>query len=396
MTEFEFATAQRIVFGAGKLTILPQIITELVPLKTGEPRRILFVTGKSEDRVKKAVVALAAAEPQRELQHAILNVPSEPSAEEAVAGVALAHQISAHLVIAIGGGSAIDCAKAVAMLVTNGGEPLDYMEVIGRGKKISLPSLPMIAVPTTAGTGSEVTRNSVLLARAQRVKVSLRSLSMLPRVALVDPALALSVPRDVTAATGLDALTQCLEPYLSINSTPITDALAIDGLRLGSRSLRRVCQDGNDLLARTDMALCSLYGGLALANAKLGAVHGFAGVLGGMYAAPHGMLCAALLAPVFDANVAALRARLPKSPLLEKHSRAAQVLTGSPSADPEAGAQWLSELCKELGVPRLREYGVQVEHVDEVVRKAAQASSMKGNCIELTYNELSEILKASL
>lgn len=205
-----------------------------------------------------------------------------------MAGVQLTQEIRAQVVVAIGGGSAIDCAKAVAMLVTNGGEPLDYMEVIGRGKPITQPSLPLIAVPTTAGTGAEVTRNAVLLSRTQRVKVSLRALSMLPRIALVDPTLALSVPRAVSAATGLDALTQCLEPYLSCQATPVTDALALDGLRLAARSLRRVCADGSDLSARTEMALCALYGGLALANAKLGAVHGFAGVLGGMYAAPHG------------------------------------------------------------------------------------------------------------
>ena len=244
----------------------------------------------------------------------VFPVAGEPTVELARAGVAAAREHGADVIAAIGGGSVIDLGKAVAMLLANGGDPLDYLEVVGSGQKITRPAAPCVAVPTTAGTGAEVTANAVLAVPEHRLKASLRSPLMIPRVALVDPELTVSCPPAVTAASGLDALTQCLEPFVSVRATPITDGLAREGLRRAATGLRAAHADGGDLAARTDMAMCALLGGMALANAKLGAVHGLAGVIGGTADVPHGMACAALLAPVIEANVRAPAVRAHPAP----------------------------------------------------------------------------------
>jgi alcohol dehydrogenase class IV len=296
----------------------------------------------------------------------------------------------------MGGGSAIDAGKAIAALVTNPGDPLQYLEVIGQGQPLTAAPLPFIAIPTTAGTGAEVTRNAVLASGEHRVKVSLRHPLMLARAAIIDPELTYSVPPAVTASTGMDALTQCLEPFVSNAANPMTDALCREGMLRAARSLRRAYNQGEDAAAREDMALCSLFGGLALANAKLGAVHGFAGPLGGMYPIPHGTACAALLAPVMEANIRALRERQPDSPSLARYTEVARLLTGQPQASAEDGAAWARELTAALNIPPLAQYGVRREHFPEIVEKAARASSMKGNPIPLTDTELTAVLETAL
>lgn len=193
--------------------------------------------------------------------------------------------------------------------MANGGDPLDYAEVIGHGRPLERRSLPLIAIPTTAGTGAEVTRNAVIGSPEHRVKVSLRSPLMLPEVAIVDPELTRDLPPALTASTGLDALTQLIEPLVSCRTNPLTDALCRSGIQRAARSLRRAVEHGEDLVAREDMSLASLFSGLALANAALGAVHGLTGPLGGMFEASHGALCASLLPAVMEANVRALRHR---------------------------------------------------------------------------------------
>jgi alcohol dehydrogenase class IV len=241
-----------------------------------------------------------------------------------------------------------------------------------------------------------VTRNAVLASPEHRLKVSLRSLLMLPRVALLDPELTLSVPPAVTASTGLDALTQVLEPFVSRRANPLTDALCRDALGRAARSLRRAYDDGRDLDAREDMALVSLYGGMALANAGLGAVHGFAGPLGGLLGAPHGALCARLLPGVIAANVRALRERAPDSPVLERYAEVARILTGRPDATAEEGAAWAQDLCKALSVPGLAAHGLSLGDLEATVSQSRKASSMRGNPIELTDHELHRILEEAL
>jgi len=299
-------------------------------------------------------------------------------------------------VISIGGGSAIDTGKAIAALASNSGEPLDYLEVIGRGAPLAEPPLPFLAVPTTAGTGSEATRNAVLGSVEHRVKASLRSPAMLPRLAIVDPELTLGLPPAITASTGLDALTQLSEPYLGCRATPITDALCVDGISRVAGSLRRACTHGNDLAARTEMALASLYGGIALANAGLGAVHGFAAPIGGMFDAPHGAICAALLPHAMETNLRALRERAGGCDTLGRLAKVAVLLTGNAQAAAEDGIDWVKALCTDLAIQPLRAYGITAEHIPSLVEKAARASSMKGNPIQLTDRELSTLLEHAL
>ena len=318
------------------------------------------------------------------------------AAELARTGAAAAREHGADVVAAVGGGSVIDLAKAVAMLLGNGGDPLDYLEVIGSGRKITQPAVPCVAVPTTAGTGAEVTANAVLASPAHGLKASLRSPLMIPRVALVDPELTVSCPPRVTAASGLDALTQCLEPLVSVRANPLTDGLAREGLRHAAAGLRAAYADGRDLRARADMAMCSLLGGIALANAKLGAVHGLAGVIGGTADVPHGVACAALLAPVVEANVRALRSAQPGGPALDRYAEAARLLTGRPAASIEDGLTWIRETVSLLDVPGLAGFGIGPQDSDDIAAKAARSSSMQGNPVALTPGDLRVIVLQAL
>ena len=379
---FEFATAARIVFGPGTLR-------EIGPLAAEMGRRALVVTGGSAGRATPLLDQLD----RHGVAAVTFSVPHEPTVPLALDGVRQARESGCDVVIGFGGGSAIDAAKAIAALRTNPGEPLDYLEVIGRGKALTEAPLPIVAIPTTAGTGAEVTRNAVLASPEHRVKVSLRSPLMLPRLALVDPELTFSLPPDVTAATGLDALTQLIEPFVSARANPRTDAFCREGLRRAARSLRRAVEHGDDAAAREDMALASLFGGLALANAGLGAVHGFAGPFGGMFDAPHGAVCAALLPGAMAVNIRALEARQPQSATLARYAEIARILTGRDDATPADGAAWAADLGAALGVPGLNHYGLSDGDIASLIEKAAVASSMKANPIALTEDEMRLIVE---
>ena len=300
------------------------------------------------------------------------------------------------LPISIGGGSVLDAGKALAALLTNPGDPMDYLEVIGRGQPLSNPSAPCIAIPTTAGTGSEVTRNAVVGSPLHRVKASLRSAGMLPRLAVVDPELSFGLPRPLTAGTGLDALTQLIEPYVGVRANLMTDQLCVTGIRHAARALPRVWENGADREARAEMAWASLLGGMALSNAGLGAVHGFAAPVGGMFPAPHGAVCAAVLPHAMKINLTALRARAPHSPALGRYSEVAQLLTARAQATADDGVEWIAALCRKLEIPPLRAYGVREADIAALVEKAAQAGSMKGNPIPLTGVELREIISQAI
>jgi alcohol dehydrogenase class IV len=373
---FGFGTAGRVIFGPGRAA-------ELGTLIGGWGSRALVCTGSRPQ----AHGALLSTLP---MPSDLFTVIGEPTVDMASAALTAARANGADVVVAIGGGSVLDVGKAVAMLLGNGGDPLDYLEVIGAGRPITKPAVPFIAIPTTAGTGAEVTENAVLASPEHGRKASLRSPLMLPRIALVDPLLSLGCLPAVTAASGLDALTQCLEPFVSRQASPLTDALAREGLSRASSGLRAAYRDGANTAARTDMALCSLLGGMSLANAKLGAVHGFAGVIGGMVDASHGAICAALLAPVVEVNLSALRLRDPASVALERYREAAALLTGRPEAEIEDGIDWIRQTVALLGIPGLGALGVPSGLADEIVVKVGTASSTKGNPIALTDGELQE------
>lgn len=374
---FEFATAHRVIFGQGTAS-------QILPVSRSLGTRPLLVTHRSFQALE-----TPHARPLKESAAALLEVSGEPDFAVVRHGTALGRECD-H-VIAVGGGSTIDAAKAIAMLLGNGGDPLDYAEVIGAGRSIDKPSLPWIAVPTTAGAGAEVTRNAVLRSRENGVKVSLRSPRMLPAIALVDPELTRSLPPSVTAATGMDALSQVLEPFVSSRANPLTDALCREGLARISRSLLCAVQDGQNLAAREDMSLGALFGGMALANAGLGAVHGFAAPIGGCFDAPHGAVCAALLAPVMEANLAAA-----PQPAIERYREVARILTGRADAVPEDGVKWVRALTATFGIPGLAAYGLEATTVPSICEKAAQASSMQGNPVRFSVAELQRILLAAL
>lgn len=384
-TRFEFATATRIVFGKGTLS-------EAGAAARSFGQRALIVTGGNAERAQPLLALLA----KHGVEHVLYSLRSEPTLVAVQEGVRLARAERCDLVIGFGGGSAMDAAKAMAALLTNGGELLDYLEVIGRAKPLTHASAPCITIPTTAGTGAEVTRNAVLASPEQRVKVSLRSPLMLPRLAIVDPELTYALPPTLTASTGMDTLTQLIEPYVSCRGNPMTDALCVDGMHRAARSLRLAVEQGNDAGAREEMSLASLYGGLALANAGLGAVHGFAAVIGGMFPIPHGTVCAILLPWVMEANHRAVHARAPGSVYARRFEEIARILTGHSAATAEGGVQWVKELCHHLKIPRLRDYGITIGDFPAIVEKSAQASSMKANPIPLTHAELETILGHAL
>jgi alcohol dehydrogenase class IV len=382
---FEFITAARILFGPGTVQQVPALAAEL-------GRRALLVVGVGDDLYVPVMDGLAAVG----VSSVVVPVSHEPTITLVAEGVAFARQEHCDLVIGLGGGSALDTGKAIAILLGNSGNLLDYLDVVGRGLSLSRPGLPVIAIPTTAGTGAEVTRNAVLGVPDQRVKVSLRSAFMSPRAAVVDPQLTYSLPPAITANTGLDALTQVIEPYVSVRNNPLTDALCKEGIYRAARSLRQAYDQGQQAAAREDMSLVSLFGGLALANARLGAVHGFAAPLGGLIPAPHGAVCARLLPFVVGTNIKALRERQPQADALGRYTEVARLLTGDPSAVAEDGVVWLNELCRALNILPLSAYGLMQADFPGLIEHAAKASSMQGNPIQLKPEELMLILEQAI
>jgi len=380
VTGFDLALPRRVLFGPGRAAELPGVLPAL-------GRRVLLCTGRNPSR---HAHLLGDVDPA-----AVVTVPHEPTLDDVRAATDRARTAGVDVVVAIGGGSVLDLGKAVAVLLGNGTDPLDHLEVVGSGIAIERPSLPYVAVPTTAGTGAEATANASLRSPDNGPKASIRSPHMLPAVALVDPLLTLSCPPAVTASSGLDALTQCLEPYVSPRANPATDAFAGEGLRRGARALRTAYEQGDDPQAREEMALCSLFGGIALAGAKLGAVHGLAGVIGGMIQAPHGAICAALLAPTVEANLRALRERAPDSAAVRRHAEAARLLTGRDDAHAEDAVTWLRETVAALQVPPLRAFGLRPDQHAEVAAKAARSSSMQGNPVALSQDDLVSVLSSA-
>ena len=385
MSSFEFATANRIMFGAGKLNKLGNQLK-------GRTKRLLLVRGNSSDAIPRVREILSA----QEIPFDEFSLHAEPTVDTASEAVSFALTHGCDLVIGLGGGSVLDAGKAIAALATNRGDVFDYLEVIGRGQPLTNVPLPFIAIPTTAGTGTEVTRNAVLGSPAHGVKVSLRSPMMLPSLAIVDPELTYSLPPDITASSGLDALTQLIEPFVSVKANPMTDAICREGIRHAAKSLRKAYHNGADVSAREGMALASLFGGLALANSALGAVHGFAGPLGGMLNAPHGAICAKLLPLVMDANLKALESRHAGHAAIERYDEIAQLLTGIELASAWDGVQWVSALVGELNIPPLSAHGMTEAHIPEAVQKTLNASSYKGNPIALSEGELTGILERAI
>lgn len=415
---FEFATATRIIFGPGTSREVASLAAEMAGpsdsrRKTGlRGKRAFVITGRTNKRAEPILEQLK----NQAIDYVTFNVPSEPTTTIVKQAVEQARQAKSDLVIGIGGGSVLDTGKVVAAMLTNTGELEDYLEIVGLGRKITERPAPYIAIPTTAGTGAEVTRNAVIGVPEHKVKVSMRSPMMLPRLAVVDPELTYSMPPSVTASTGLDALTQLMEAFVSNKANPMIDGICREGLKRAGRSLLKAYEDGSNRdarhtdggQARQDMSLASLFSGLALANAGLGAVHGLAGPLGGMICAPHGAICARLLPFVMQVNIQALQSRQSNSPALARYDQTAQLLTGNIISKAADGLQWVQDICLQLKVPALSlapaspdarrgsgEFGLKEQDLPAVIANAQKSSSMKGNPVALTQDELISILKQS-
>jgi len=383
---FEFATATRIIFGPGTLKAsLPEIASL--------GNRALIVTGSSTGRYDTILDRLSS-----EGIHLLrFQVSGEPTTEIVEDGVQRARYDRCDMVLAIGGGSAMDTGKAIAAMITNLDPLTNYLEVIGKARPLKNPPVPFVAVPTTAGTGAEVTRNAILEVPSHKVKVSLRSPLMLPRLAVVDPELTISLPPDITATTGMDALTQLVEAFLSLKSNPLTDGLCREGLPRCARSLVTAVRDGSNINARTDMSIASLFSGLALANGGLGAVHGIAGPLGGWAPIPHGAICGRLLPLVFETNRRLLSSEYGSEIILRRFDELSRMVTGEPMAAARQGSQWFRGLRRELGIPSLSRYeGLSLPDLPTIAENALNASSMKGNPVPLGKTDIIDILKQAM
>ncbi len=389
---FEFSTVGRIIFGIGRFA-------EIGDIARSFGRRAFIVTGRHALSDAGIVDKLKQNLEAKDVEFFQFSVSSEPTVEILGQAIAEARERDCDLVIGLGGGSAIDTAKAISGLLTNGGSVLDYMEVVGKGQPMTKPAAPFIAIPTTAGTGAEATCNAVIRDSVTNVKASVRSQYLFSRVALLDPELTYSLPPDITASTGLDALTQLIEPYTSKRAQPITDALAQDGIRRVGRSLVKACEHGDDAIARGDMAFASLESGIALTNAGLGAVHGLAAPLGGQYPVPHGVACACLLPHVMQVNVRAL-AKEPANPILHRYADVAEWLTGkrlSSERDTiDSGIQFIRELCVQLKVPSLAQFGIKPDDIPAIARQSSKSSSMRANSVTFTQEELEGVLTSAI
>jgi alcohol dehydrogenase class IV len=367
---FGFATASTIRFGRG-------VLAEAAPFATIY-RRVLLVRSAS------VTAADGLARDLRQTGEVLdIVVKGEPDLPAIEQHLTTARPFVPDLVIAIGGGAVIDYGKALAALIPAPHSALRYLEVVGEGKPLDAPPLPLVAIPTTAGTGSEVTRNAVIGVPDAGRKVSLRDPRLYPTLALIDPDLCLSCPKPVILASGLDAVTQVIEPFLSNRANPMTDALCRDAIPRGLSALRRLI-DKNDTTAWDDMALTSVFGGVALANAGLGAVHGFAGVIGGQTVAAHGAICGTLLVPVLRANAQAAA----KDSIT--HQRITWVM--QQIADEFGSLDQFAGWAHDNGLPRLQKLGITSAMHADLALDATAASSYKSNPVDLQHDALLQIL----
>jgi len=380
----DFSTSNRIIFGAGRISSLGEIIGHY-------GKRVLIIKGKEYPDPGTLFTICENANVGRNY----FNVENEPTIGTINQAVELGREKECDFVIGFGGGSVIDAGKATAALLNNQGSVLDYLEVVGKGKPLKKPSKPYIAIPTTAGTGSEVTRNAVISVPEKKVKVSMRNAYLLPKVAIVDPELTYGVPKMITSITGMDAFTQVIEPYVSRYSNPMVDMFCKDAIPKGASYLLRAWDDGDDHEARQNISWVSLMGGLALANSKLGAVHGFAGPIGGMFHIPHGAVCAALLPSVMLVNAETLSNRGNDFEKLSRFEDIARWVTGVENAHIEEGIEWIASLCENMEIPRLSELGIKKAHFPDIIEKSKNSSSMKGNPIQLTEQEMAKVLELS-
>jgi alcohol dehydrogenase class IV len=375
--DFSFSTSGQILFQSGGLKLLHKHIT-------GKNVMVVYDQALAQGGTLERTLAQIAQTGALAWPYA--GPRGEPAVEDAENARRFALEKGCDMVAALGGGSIIDTAKAVSALITNP-EPLtDFLEGIGKELPVKNQPVPLIAIPTTSGTGSEATKNAVIISREHRAKKSIRSPMLLPVLALLDPELTLSLPPAQTAASGMDALCHLIEGYTTTKHTPMTDALALEGITHAGRSLERAVKDGTDLEAREGMALASLLGGICLANAALALAHGMAPALGIVKNLGHGLACGIVLDHTMRVNLTAS---------VERYARVGEALTGkryaSQAAAAEAAADFITSLKEATGIPKdLKGYSVTADELDELVA-GSMASGTKVNPVAMTSESMREL-----
>ena len=386
---FEFSSVSKISFGIGRFSELPKLVAGW-----GNSALIIFNgTGHSADDT---IARLQQMLTSSNVRSTSCKQSGEPTVEDIDRAVAVGKSNQVDFVIGIGGGSAIDAAKATAGLLSNGGAAIDYMEIIGAGRKITAPALPWLAIPTTAGTGAEVTRNAVVGSPKHNYKASIRSDYLLAKAVLIDPELNVNVPANVTAASGMDAVCQLIESFTSNAANPMSDALALPGLRLAFPALRKSVANLNDVDARSDMAVSAMWSGITLMNAGLGAVHGFASPFSARDPVAHGVICARLLPAVIKANVAQLRA---ENKSIERYVQIGKIAANREHIPDELAIailmEWIADSLQMFSIPTLASFGFDESHARDIIPKAKKAGSMKFNPVVLPDEVLLDILMSS-
>lgn len=393
---FSVSRLPRIVFGAGAFRQLPAIVAD-------HGKRVLIVTGARSLRASPRWPRLLDDLSSAGLSVEEMTVEGEPAPQLVDSAVATFRPKRIEVVLGIGGGSALDAAKAIAGLLSGGHSVMDYLEGVGRDVPYVGPALPFVAVPTTAGTGSEATKNAVLSIQGERgFKKSFRHDALVAQVAVVDPELLATCPPEVIAANGMDAFTQLLESYVSARANPFTDALALSGMQAVRDGFFAAWRGGESLAAapgRAAMAYAALLSGITLAQAGLGSVHGLASPLGAYFPIPHGVVCGTLVATATETNIRALRERAPQHSSLDKYAAVGNLLAASPLRDREDAwrelVRVLHEWTQQLGIPLLGAYSVQDSDIGKVVA-GSRGSSMKTNPVMLTDGEIAGIVRARL
>lgn len=376
---FQFMTSTRIIFGEGVLHSSLSILNQF-------GYSVLLVTGKNLER-STPIIHYLKSQNMRYQHVAISGEPHITMVEEtALAG----RKFKPDMVVAMGGGSVLDMGKALAAIIPNQGDVYDYVEVVGRNVPLKSKPIHFIAIPTTASTGSEVTRNAVLRSGQDQVKVSLRSPEMLADVAIVDPTLTYGTDRYTSGRGAMDAFTHLMEAYVCGDPNPLTDMICEEGLRRLSSSILPACLQ-DDLKARADLSFAAMLGGMAITNAKLGAAHGLASALGGKLNAPHSVITARLAPFVMTENIKAAK-NAGRNDVLQRYSKVAQLLTGRVNAKREDAILWVNMMLKKLDLPDLSSFGVCMTSFDIVAEDAMKSVAIKGNPIPLTQERLMYIL----
>lgn len=385
VNDFSFVRTPEIHFGQGKIWLLPSLVSRY-------GKNVLVVTGARSFIESIHYERLVKEFKKNSLKHYVIKISGEPAPQliDSIVNEYLLKDID--LVVAIGGGSVLDTGKAVAAMLSHDGFVQEYLEGVGTGRHHPGRKLPFIAVPTTAGTGSETTMNAVLsFVGEQGFKKSLRHESFVPDVAIVDPELTLTCPANITAACGMDAFTQLLESYVSIHASPMTESLCLSGLYHVNLGLIKAVEEPDNIRARSDMAYASMISGIALANAGLGVVHGFASVIGGYYDIPHGVICGTLMGAATRTNINSLQNKSGVKPALEKYTQAGRIFSGSGNKKSQLNglASKIDEWIERLKIPALGQYGIQIADLKKIVSETGQ----KQNPVKLSEEEMLEILK---